>query len=77
LSPTLTLISFTTPAWLEGISMEALSLHGDEGLVHGHGVAGVDQQFDHAHFGEVADIGHLDIDEAHMRSYLGFCLCAA
>jgi hypothetical protein len=69
LSPTLTLSSFTTPAWLEGISMEALSdstviRTGPRRRCH------LDQQFDHAHFGEVADIGDLDINGCHVQSPL-------
>jgi hypothetical protein len=48
LSPRATLISFTTPAVDEGISIEALStFDGDQALLDLHRVAGLDHQLDH------------------------------
>ena len=46
--------------------MEALvRLHGDQALLGLDGVAGLDQHFDDGHFGEVADVGHLDVDDCY------------
>ena len=47
-------------------------LHGDERLVHGDGVTGLHQQFDHADFGEVANVGHFDIDDCHVCQPFGY-----
>ena len=37
----------------------------DQRLLGRDGVARLDQQFDHGHAGKVADVGHLDFDQAH------------
>ena len=43
-----------------------VGLHGDQALLGPDGVARLHQHFDHAHLGEVADVGHLDVDDCHM-----------
>ena len=59
---------FLTPLTDGGISIEALSaLLGDRALFGLDGVARLDndQQFDHGHFGKIADVRHFDFNQAH------------
>ena len=63
LSPTLTLISFTTPACDDGISIDALSLSTVIRLCSTlDRVAGLHQHLDDADVLEVADVRNLDVD---------------
>jgi len=41
-------------------------LHGDQALLGLDRVAGFDQQFDHCHVREVANVGDFDVDECHI-----------
>ena len=45
-----------------------VGFHGDQRLVHLHRVARLDQQLDDGHFLEIADVGDLDLDQAHWSS---------
>ena len=69
LSPTLTLISFTTPSSGDGTSIVALS---DSSVIKR--LLGLDrvtrlhQHFDDRHVGEIADVGDLHFDEVGHRS---------
>src|SRR5690606_29884054 len=45
-----------------------VGLDGDQALFGLDRVAGFDQQLDHRHFVEVADVGDLDIDDCHLRA---------
>jgi hypothetical protein len=69
LSPILTRSSFTTPAAAGGdFHRRLVGLHGDQRLLGLDGVAGLDQQFDHRHFVEVADVGTLTSINAMLLS---------
>jgi hypothetical protein len=44
-----------------------VALHGDEALLDLDRVAGFDQQLDHGHFVEVANVGNLDVYVCHVQ----------
>ena len=41
-------------------------------IFHGDAVTGLHQQFDHADFGEIANVGHFDVDDCHVCQPLGY-----
>ena len=43
-----------------------VGLHGDQALLGLNAVARLDQHFDHTDFGEIANVGHFDVDDCHV-----------
>ncbi len=69
LSPTLTLIACTTPGSGAGTSIVALSDSSEISGVFGlHRVADLDEDLDHRHVLEVADVGHAHLGHAGRRA---------
>ena len=65
LSPSLTSTSFTTPACEGGnLHRGLVALDGDQALLDLDAVARLDEDLDHADFGEIADVGHTHLDGA-------------
>ena len=73
LSPTLIGMALTTPGCGAGTSIVALSDSSETSGVLGlHGVADLHEHLDHRHVLEVADVGHLDVDQIAHQDLLSF-----